>query len=792
MPLKELLKARFTSAIQSIPQGWKILITDYHSQALLDSVYKQFDILQQNVTSVEPLHSPRQQMSVDAIYLLTPTLQNVDRIIADFSFGRTTYKSAHVYFIDGVDDGLAQRLTEGMPPGILQAFVELYCNFHVIEDRVFSLNAPWSMFTMFGNPGGISSSELSMEAFEDDVKVAGRSILNVLATINENPHIRYYQPSHHLPLGPLASTAQQPGAPSSSASHGQPQGASLRWRSAMGGLSSKSPGGVQGEYLSKKIAMQVQGDLDEYLQNNPEFPPASGRPRAVLFVLDRSVDPAAPLLHEFWYQAMANDLLKITDGVHYKYKYTNTVGGQEEKVADLNEDDPVWCSVRHLHMKDAIDTLMTDFGKFAQEHAGFRGGGNVNVNDLKDMLASLPQFQTQREQFSLHLDLAQECMNLFEKKKLSQVASVEQCCATGHTAEGKTPKTVVEEMVPLLDDRLNVTSLDKVRIIALYIMFREGVADEDRRRLYQHARLSISEQDMVNNMVNLGVKIIKEQDNARTGKGRIRQKAAVSEGEYELSRYKPAVQLILEDQKANRLDLAQFPFTKDPPAELLPSSSGSGSGSLRSGGGHGPQASHLQVSNNPSGSLRSARPTWHKAASQRATNTEGKQRFVIFIAGGMTYSEMRCAYTVGQALGKDVYIGSTHVLTPEIFCTQLRALGRGGVGANPPQGMPLHPEGPARINRAEPGGAATYQEILNHRHWRPPVGPPPLAPPPQPAATGSNSKLNSKKSAQSSLSNDMSQLSLQSGSEYDGSIKGGKKDKKDGEKKKKKLFGIKL
>jgi len=48
------------------------------------------------------------------------------------------------------------------------------------------------------------------------------------------------------------------------------------------------------------------------------------------------------------------------------------------------------------------------------------------VNDLKDMLASLPQFQTQREQFSLHLDMAQECMALFEKKKLNVAAGVEQ------------------------------------------------------------------------------------------------------------------------------------------------------------------------------------------------------------------------------------------------------------------------------------------------------------------------------------------------------------------------------
>ena len=51
--------------------------------------------------AVEPLHSPRQPMGVDAIYLLTPTSQNADRVIADFQFGRRTYKSAHLFFIDG-------------------------------------------------------------------------------------------------------------------------------------------------------------------------------------------------------------------------------------------------------------------------------------------------------------------------------------------------------------------------------------------------------------------------------------------------------------------------------------------------------------------------------------------------------------------------------------------------------------------------------------------------------------------------------------------------------------------
>jgi hypothetical protein len=39
----------------------------------------------------------------------------------------------------------------------------------------------------------------------------------------------------------------------------------------MGGSSANAPP-AQGEYLSRKLAMQVQSDLDEYLTNNPEFP----------------------------------------------------------------------------------------------------------------------------------------------------------------------------------------------------------------------------------------------------------------------------------------------------------------------------------------------------------------------------------------------------------------------------------------------------------------------------------------------------------------------------------------
>lgn len=38
-------------------------------------------------------------------------------------------------------------------------------------------------------------------------------------------------------------------------------------------------------------------------------------------------------------------------------------------------------------------------------------------------------------------------------------------------------------------------------------MYRDGVPEEDQRRLFQHARLSLAEQDAVKNLARLGVRM---------------------------------------------------------------------------------------------------------------------------------------------------------------------------------------------------------------------------------------------------------------------------------------------
>ena len=98
-----------------------------------------------------------------------------------------------------------------------------------------------------------------------------------------------------------------------------------------------------------------------------------------------------------------------------------------------------------------------------------------------------------------------------------------------------------------------------------------------------------------------------------------------------------------QDHINGRLDQQAFPYVKDSPTNLTSSSS------LRS--------TPISPITPTSGSLRSAKPSWHKAAPKTGTAVEIRQQVLVFVAGGMTYSEMREVYLLSKSLNKDIIIG---------------------------------------------------------------------------------------------------------------------------------------
>jgi len=423
--------------------------------------------------------------------------------------------------------------------------------------------------------------------------------------------------------------------------------------------------------------------LEDHLEQKKGDPNFLGldmdRPRGTLLITDRTMDTLAPFIHEFTYQAMANDLLPIEDGTKYSYKFQTEVGAYEDTTVTLSDADTVYTETRHMHMRPAIEKLIHDFNTFLKENAGFKGEGIPSLNEIKDMLATLPEYQEQREKFSSHLSIANKCMEIFERDKISDLAGVEQNCATGLTPEGKPPKQIVEEMVPLLDSR-EVVNWNKVRIIALYIQYRDGVPDEDRRRLFQHAKLSRAEQDAVNALIYLGVKITRGPNDRDTRK-RLKPRTNVDD-EYVLSRYKPLLRTVLQDHVNGSLDQQTFPYLGDSPTNLAPSLS--------------TRSSSASPITPTSGSLRSSKPTWHKAAPKTGKPVGKRQRVIVFVAGGMTYSEMREVYLLSQSLNKDIIIGSTHTITPTRFIEDLVSLELEGTGSRAlPNGLRSDPNQPS-------------------------------------------------------------------------------------------------
>lgn len=610
---------------------WKVLVVDETSRKLIDNVVKEDDILNEQITNIEQIEHRRPiNKDMDAVYILSPHPHIVDCIMADLE--RRRYRGTFLIWTSLLPPPLRERIDRSsIAREQIRIFRVLEIDYYPRESHLITFRDPWSFPILF-HP---ACNNLVRQHMED----LAQKIVAVCVSLGEYPTIRYYRPRN----------------PSHEAS-----------------------------VLCLHLARFVQEQIDMYAQYHQNFPPPSNRPRGALYITDRSMDLFAPLLHEFTYQAMAHDLLPIKEGDKVTYKTIVNEGRPDEegKEMEIGEKDKIWVENRHQHMKDTIEKLMGDFQRFIDENPHFTNsdtGNASSLNAIKDMIAGLPQFQEMKEAYSLHLSMAQECMNIFQNYKLPDLASVEQSLATGLDEDYRKPKNLADQVVRTLDED-SITRPDRLRLIALYLLYKDGLLPADLMKLLAHAQLPPQDGEIINNLDLLGARIARPlKDNKPPPPPLFPRKPAppANTEEYALSRFTTALQNLLEDHVRGVLDQTIFPYTKPHLDATEPSAQDSVSAA----------------------SLRSAKPTWAKS---RLSSVEPRQRIIVFMAGGATYSESRACYEVSRQTSRDVFLITSHMLNPGLFVRQVGDLSvdkrRLGIPAELPK-----PKAPAHLfERDEP------------------------------------------------------------------------------------------
>lgn len=228
-----------------------------------------------------------------------------------------------------------------------------------------------------------------------------------------------------------------------------------------------------------------------------------------------------------------------------------------------------------------------------------------------------------------------------------------------------------------------VTPPDRLRLLLLYILARDGILTADLSKLLAHASLPSTDEGIIHNMSLLGAHTQRALKDSRPPPPPLFQPKPpppAMQEEYALSRYEPALQRLLEasiSPSSTALSAETFPYTKPPldmPTDTLAPAAPT---SLRAA---------------------AAKPTWArgKSSANTAAAAENRQRTIVFLAGGATYSESRACYEIGARAGREVFLVTSHMLTPALFVQQVADLSKDKRFLNIPAEGP-QPQAPAHL-----------------------------------------------------------------------------------------------
>ena len=359
--LKDMLSA-LKDANPNVPNY--ILVVDDVTTRIISSTLKMIELLEESVLALEKLELVRKPFpKMHVIYFITPTENSINKLCDDFKDAKKpAYGNVHVYLTNHLEQPLMDKLTK--QPNLLArlvTFKELNLDFLCPEESVFHFDMPKALPTIFSKFG------LKEERALSDL------IADKLATVvpclfdYKNIHIVY---NHN-----------------------------------------------ENNSIAEKVAKRVHQRIEKFLQLKKDDDEDENPAPIKIIILDRSFDPLTPILHDYYYQAMCFDLLKLEKGI-VEYDSTDNAGNTTKKKAMLTDSDDLWNKYKYKHIAEAMQGVGDEFSHFVETNQTTKAQKDMSNLDLKAMseiVKNMPIYNELMSKYTLHMNLIEMCLKVMHE-----------------------------------------------------------------------------------------------------------------------------------------------------------------------------------------------------------------------------------------------------------------------------------------------------------------------------------------------------------------------------------------
>eukprot|EP00439_Symbiodinium_sp_Y106_P069127 s2456_g11.t2 len=250
--------------------------------------------------------------------------------------------------------------------------------------------------------------------------------------------------------------------------------------------------------LCQDVAEKVQRELGMHKSLTTQ---SHGKP-CQLLILDRSIDMAAALVHEYSYEACVFDLLDGNMLDADRNIVTLNSGGHSKEVLLA---DPLWEELKYMHLEAARELVEVKVDEVKRQNVQ-QDATAISTRAMLDQLRAAPEMRDAVDRMALHLAMITQIHSRLNSEQILEplhLGLLEQDIACGIDRSGKDVKitNLQTTLQRILTDRPELSSEVKLRLLMLFFACVANVPEASRSKLLDVAQLGADDQQALMNML---------------------------------------------------------------------------------------------------------------------------------------------------------------------------------------------------------------------------------------------------------------------------------------------------